>query len=370
MESIPIGLLVIDSKGEIITTNRSASEILGYTTDMLEGKGWGEIFFDTDNNVEFNQVIVDVIQEKKINLHRDTSYVRPTGETLQLSITTSFLRENGEIVGIVVLMDDVTELHRFHEREKAILEEKSRIQHERAEGLKKLALAVAHQIRNPIMSIGGFAMRMLKKPDKKDQDTVYLQNILKGANRLEDIVQAVRDYTDLPPVEPIKIPVSEILEKAQRRLRKKAVEFSKKVNWDIQIQPAEVFIDPELFERALDEVLLNALESFAGDQGRINMIVYQDIKGACIEISDTGVGISEQDKPYIFDPFFSTKAMGVGMGLCKAQRIIVEHRGEITINSSLEKGTKVTIRLPGREAGKLKDGRNDDGDIGRKNRQY
>ncbi len=91
---------MIDSKGEIITTNRSVSEILGYATDMLEGKGWGEIFFDTDNNVEFNQVIVDVIQEKKINLHRDTSYVRPTGETLQLSITTSFLRENGEIVGI------------------------------------------------------------------------------------------------------------------------------------------------------------------------------------------------------------------------------------------------------------------------------
>ena len=58
------------------------------------------------------------------------------------------------------------------------------------------------------------------------------------------------------------------------------------------------------------------------------------------------------------------------MGLCKAQRIIVEHRGEITINSSPEKGTKVTIRLPGQEAGKLKDGRNDDGDIGRKNRQY
>ncbi len=82
LESVPVGLLVIDPQGEIVTTNRAASEI-------LKGKGWGELFFDNDHNIDFNQVILDVIQEKRVNLHRSVNYSGPTGETLRLSMTTS-----------------------------------------------------------------------------------------------------------------------------------------------------------------------------------------------------------------------------------------------------------------------------------------
>ena len=65
-----------------------------------------------------------------------------------------------------------------------------------------------------------------------------------------------------------------------------------------------------------------------------------------MKIKDSGIGISEQDRPYIFDPFFTTKAVGVGMGLCKVKRIISEHKGEITVEGNLGKGTKVRIQLP------------------------
>ena len=64
-----------------------------------------------------------------------------------------------------------------------------------------------------------------------------------------------------------------------------------------------------------------------------------------MEIQDSGTGISEEDRPYIFDPFFTTKAVGVGMGLCRVKRIISEHKGQLTVDSVLGKGTKVTIRL-------------------------
>jgi len=199
LESVPVGLLVIDPKGEIVTTNRAASEILGYSSEMLKGKGWGELFFDNDQNIDFNQVILDVIQEKRVNLHRSVNYSRPTGETLRLSITTSFLKENEEVAGIVVLMDDITEIDRVRRRERAILEEKNRIQRQRAEGLQKLSLAVAHQIRNPVTSIGGFSMRILKTLDENNPSTDYVHNILTGTKRLEDIVKAVNDYADLSP---------------------------------------------------------------------------------------------------------------------------------------------------------------------------
>ena len=343
---MPIGLLVIDSQGEIVTINRAACEILGYTSDTFRGKGWGEIFFEADKNVEFNQVIIEVILEKQVNLHRDVSYIRPTGETLRLSINTSFLQENDEIVGLVVLLDDVTELHELHEREKAILEEKNLAQRERTESLKKLALAVAHQIRNPVTSIGGFAARLLNKSDKKGGNAVYLRNILSGTKRLEAIVQGVMDYTEISPDSPVKVPISGVLGKAQARLTEKAIELSKQVNWNVKIEPIEVLIDPELFAQALDEILLNCVEAFTGDHGTVDIIAFRNGNGTYIEISGTGTGISEQDMPYIFDPFFTTKAVGVGMGLCKAQRIITEHKGDLTVSSSPGKGTKVTVHLP------------------------
>ena len=339
-------MLVIDSQGEIVTINRAACEILGYTGDTFRGKGWGEIFFEADKNVEFNQVIIEVILEKQVNLHRDVSYIRPTGETLRLSINTSFLQENDEIVGLVVLLDDVTELHGLHEREKAILEEKNRAQRERTESLKKLALAVAHQIRNPVTSIGGFATRLLNKSDKKDGNAVYLRNILSGTKRLEAIVQGVMDYTEISPASPVKVPILRTLGKAQARLTEKAAELSKQVNWNVKIEPIEVLIDPELFAQALDEILLNCVEAFTDDHGTVDIIAFRNGNGTHIEISGTGTGISEQDMPYIFDPFFTTKAVGVGMGLCKAQRIITEHKGELTVSSSTGKGTKVTVHLP------------------------
>ena len=346
-ESLPLGLIVIDSQGEIVIANQAASRILGYPSEMFKGKGWGDLFIDRYKNIDFNQVLLDVIRERRINLHRSVSYSRPTGETLQLSITTSFLKEDEEIAGIVVLIDDVTEIHHLRLREKAALEEKNRLQQQRAEGLKNFSLAVAHQIRNPVASIGGFAMRGLKQLDENHSITVYLNHILGESGRLEAIVRAVNNYANIPPPALTKVSIARILKEAQTRLTQKAIALSKKINWTVRVDTSEATVDPVLFAQALDEVLLNSLESFDGDQGSIEMAVSVDRGRVHLEITDSGTGILEQDEPYIFDPFFTTKAVGVGTGLCKVEKIIVEHTGIVTVESRPEKGTKVTIQWPG-----------------------
>ena len=345
-ESLPVGLIAIDPGGEVITINRAASEMLGYPLDAFEGKRWGDLFFDDEKNTSFNQIIIDIVQERRVNLKRSVSYVTPAGKILQLSITGSFLRENEEIAGIVVLINDVTELHQAHAIEKTVLEEKSALQHERAESIKNLAEGVAHQIRNPVTAIGGFSMRILNKLDQDDPNRAYLEAILKGTKRLEDVVTAVSSYTKLLQIEPKKVAISEVLEKAKAGLSRREAELSKKIEWTIQSEPIEVMIDPGLFTHALNELFLNALEFCKEDQVSIEVSVFEDANRVNVEIKDSGTGISEQDKPYIFDPFFTTKAVGVGMGLCKVKRIISEHKGEITVESSLGKGTQVRIRLP------------------------
>ena len=349
LDSLPVGLMVIDPGGEVININRAASEILGYSLDAFEGKGWGDLFFDNEKNTDFNQIIIDIIRERKVNLKRSVSYVRSDEKILQLSITGSFLREYEEIAGIVVLINDVTELHQAHKHEKIVLEEKSALQHERAESIKNLAEAVAHQIRNPVTAIGGFSMRILNKLDQNDPNRGYLETILAGTKRLEDVVTAVGHYTKLMQIKPKRAAISEVLEKAQAGLASKETELSREIKWTVQSDPIEVMIDPGLFTHALNELFLNALEFCKEDEIAIEVYVFEDANRVNVEIQDSGTGISEEDRPYIFDPFFTTKAVGVGMGLCRVKRIISEHKGVIAVDGSLAKGgTKVVIRLPRR----------------------
>jgi len=341
-----VGLLVINPGGEIVTSNDAASQILGYACRMFEGKGWGDLFLEDSRNQAFNQVILDVIQEKKVNLHRRVPYVQPGGKTLQLSITGSFLKENEQIAGIVLILHDVTEIQLLHDREKRVLREKHRLERERAEGLMRLAMAIAHQIRNPVMSIGGFATRILSKIDENSLIGAYLKNILSDAERLEAIVKVVSEYTRIPAAKPVKVPLSDIFEKEIARLQTKAAELSKRITWSLELSMVEFSVDPVLFRRAIYEVLLNAMEFLESDEGSVEIFLLEEDNGLLMEIIDNGAGIAEKDMPYVFDPFFTTKAVGVGMGLCLVRRIIGEHGGDVRIDSEPGKGAKVIMRFP------------------------
>jgi PAS domain S-box-containing protein len=346
LESMSIGLMVIDDQGEIIATNEAAASSLGYGQEVLRSKGWAELFFEREENEDFNQVIIDVIMMQTINLHQKVPYVKPNGQEVQLAITTSYLRDNQDTIGIVMLFDDITELHRLHENEKRSLEERNRLQQERVEGLNHFATSVAHQIRNPLMSMGGFANRLLKNIDKDQRQMAYLEPILSGIKRLEDIVGAVEDYTSISHLERTSVLIDEIVDQVRSDLDIRAAALNKRIDWSIQLSVKEVSLDCPSFVQALTELLLNALESFTGQEGHMEIVAKKEDGSMIFEISDSGPGIKEEDQSFIFDPFFTTKAVGVGMGLCKAQRIISEHEGRIHIKSAPGMGTKVTIELP------------------------
>ncbi len=105
-------------------------------------------------------------------------------------------------------------------------------------------------------------------------------------------------------------------------------------------------MDYSHFIQAINAILTNSLESFAGQEGRIEILAKKEHQLLIVEISDSGAGIKDEDLPFIFDPFFTTKAIGVGMGLCKAQRIIAEYHGKIHVESETGTGTKVSITIP------------------------
>jgi anti-anti-sigma factor len=345
-ESLPVGLLVIDPDGEIILTNPAASAILGHPGETMLGKGWAELFLDSEKNDLFNQVLLDVVLEEKLNLHRTVPYVRPNQEMLQLAITTSFIRRDRKLIGIVVLINDVTEIHRMHLHEVAILEEKNRLQRERTESLHKLAMAVAHQLRNPTTAIGGFAAILLKKMGPGATAGKYLENILSCTKRLEAVVRGVHDYASLPSPSPSRVSLGELCEPLQQYVARKEAELSRQVSLTIDAENIGADIDAGLFTEALNEIVDNALEAMPHNGGNIQVHLSQKEGALFIEIQDNGRGITEEDLPYVFDPFFTTKAVGVGMGLCRAKRIIAEHHGTLRMESLPGQGTKVQIQMP------------------------
>ena len=346
MENMSIGLAVINTAGEIIAANTAAETILGFTREDLKTKGWVELFFDTTDNIAFNQFIVDVIEYQKLNQIRETPYTKPDGKRLYLSITSSFIHDRGKPVGVIMLFDDVTEVRELHERERRILEERNRLHRERIESLNHFASSIAHQLRNPLVTIGGFAQRMFRANAPECPDSANAEFILTEVKRLETIVKVVEEYTALSHVEIQSAALSEIIEPLRRDIDSLATSRKKTIRWDIELNINTVFVDPFYFSRALREILVNSLEAFGKEAGMITIKAENADDDVILEIADTGRGIDPDDIPYAFDPFFTTKVTNIGMGLSTAQRIISEHHGKLVIDGEPGVGTRVTITIP------------------------
>ncbi len=346
IESMSIGLVVINTAGEILATNTAAETILGFTMEELKVRGWAELFFDNADNIAFNQFIVDVIEHQKLNQIREAPYTKPDGERLYLSINSSFIHEREKPVGVVMLFNNVTEVRELNERERRILEERNRLHRERVESLNHFATSIAHQLRNPLVTIGGFAKRMYKAKDPECQETIKAEFILKEVKRLEAIVKVVEEFTALSGVEMKSTNLNKLIESLFKDIDPLASSQKKTIQWDIALNVTMVFVDPFYFSRAVREILVNSLESFKKEAGTITIRAVHSDGYFILKIADTGKGIKKDDISYVFDPFFTTKVTNIGMGLTIAQRIISEHQGNIEITSEPDTGTRVTITLP------------------------
>ncbi|WP_319581996.1 hybrid sensor histidine kinase/response regulator [uncultured Pseudodesulfovibrio sp.] len=242
-------------------------------------------------------------------------------------------------------------------------------QKERVESLKHFADAMAHQIRNPVMSIGGIAGLMLRKTPEDSPLTSYAEAVREDSLRLESLVGVISEYVSLT-AEPFKeVSVNGLLEAALNKARSHADASGQGLEVDSGLQSALVKVDERIMITAMAEIIINAME-FAGTEGAnltirggVGMFVEElgeaGLTGPAVgrygvRISDDGPGIDREVLPYVTDPFYTTKAQGVGMGLTKVKRVISdEHGGTLLIQSPAESsgnpdrpGTSVTFDLP------------------------
>lgn len=331
-ESISDMVYFVSKEYVIKSVNKAVGRRLGLEQSELIGKRCYEVFHG------MNEPFRKCPHHKTVLTKQSyiEEYEDPHMGGTFLASSSPIFDITGEFIGSVHVVRDVTELQ--HLREKLITAEKMA-------ALGEVAAKVAHEIRNPLVSVGGFAKRLEKKLYGNLKE--YAEIIVREVERLEHILREIlgfvkearlaREKTDLAAL------AEEVVKLMQSDMEDRGINLVREYG-----EPLEVFIDPHRVKEAIVNILTNAIQSLVGS-GSIHIRTYASGSSAVIEIEDTGKGIPEDEMPNIFNPFYTTKSSGTGLGLAITNRIVQEHNGRIEVDSAVDRGTVFRVFIPMKE---------------------
>ncbi|GAK56715.1 signal transduction histidine kinase, nitrogen specific, NtrB [Candidatus Vecturithrix granuli] len=333
VESMVNGLISLDNQGNIVTMNRQAHYILGLSqAESMEGKTLCEAMTIQDFD------LFAALRDGVPVLERQATCTNALGRALPLSLSASQLTDNeGEQLGAVLLFRDLSEVKALEDQVK---------RSERLASVGKLAAGVAHEIRNPLGALKGFLQYFQHKLALEDQEQTYFTVMTHEVDRLNTVISNLLDFAR--PKEPVFEPcdlaklLQHVLALVEGDLQAKQIHTSV----DIQAALPQIQVDQDQITQVVLNILLNAIHATeSGGTVSLRAEIYADTY-VDVTVSDTGKGISPEDLPQIFDPFFSTKKQGTGLGLAIAHTIIEQHGGTITVESTEGTGSTFRIQLP------------------------
>lgn len=312
----------------IKSANKAVSDRIGLPEQEIVGKKCYEVFHGTSEpwkpcphhkTVEMKKAFIEEMEDPR------------TGETF-LSSTSPIFDMSGGFLGTVHIVRDITEMKQIRERLAAA---------ERMAALGEVAAKVAHEIRNPLVSIGGFAQRLENKLEGNLRE--YATIISKEVKRLEDILRDILGFVREVRLSITSVDINDIVMNVLSLVESEVAERRIAVETEFGRVP-DVRVDPARIKEALLNIVNNSIQA-VGVQGKIMVRTYLSDGEATVEISDSGEGIAEKDLPFIFDPFYTTKPTGTGLGLAITRRIIEEHGGRLEVKSKLGEGTTIRVFL-------------------------
>jgi two-component system sensor histidine kinase HydH len=223
--------------------------------------------------------------------------------------------------------------------------QKKLIRSERSAAMANLVQGVAHEVRNPIMSIGGFATRMKADLDKNSKLQKYLNIILSETSRLEKLVRDVKELAGMQTVNLQPTNVKDILSKVIKDFSPTISRQSIRLETVVEEELPTINLDEAQISRALKNLIMNSIEALP-EAGTLKLKVHAVDSYIRIIVEDFGVGIDEDKIDSVLDPFVTSKTTGAGLGLTMVYQIVMNHQGEIDIRSRGGEGTIVTLELP------------------------
>lgn len=328
---LPVGLIATDQAGRITFFNSAAETITGSSAEKLKGHRADDFLpaqlCGLKPSLDQGETVTD----------RETECTFADGRSVPLSISaTRIINDVGRFLGQVLILRDLTEVRR--------LEADVRRQDKLA-ALGKLAAGVAHEIRNPLSSIKGlatfFADQFSDGSEAKTAAGVMIQEV----DRLNRAVSELMDIAHPTDLNRQPTDLAALLTRSIQLVNQDAANQNVRVDLELADHICPVRIDPDRFNQCLLNLYLNGIQAMTGGGTLRVACDMEDHRYARIRISDTGPGIAADHLGRIFDPYFTTKKNGTGLGLAVVHKIIDAHRAHLTVDSAPGKGTTMTIRL-------------------------
>ncbi|MDD5474930.1 MAG: ATP-binding protein [Syntrophales bacterium] len=335
VEHIPIGIIATDNSAVITSCNRVAESILQIPASRVMGQSAREVLPPALTD------LLDRLRGTITMIEEEVDFPLPDNRTVPLDIISTILMEQGSAIGFVMLIRDLTEVNRL----------KKEIDRSRnLASLGRLAAGVAHEIRNPLSSIKGFATYFRERYRNVPEDTKTADIMISEVDRLNRVISQLLDLSRPIRVQGSTVSILRLVRDSLGMIETRAREQGITIEADLPTKDRTVHVDADGLKQALLNLYINSVESMPGG-GKIRVAVeYVGYSGIELSVSDDGCGIRSADLPKIFDPYYTTKPSGTGLGLAIVHKIVEAHGGELQVKSEQGRGSTffftITPTLP------------------------
>jgi two-component system nitrogen regulation sensor histidine kinase NtrY len=331
LKNVSAGVITLDAGGFISTMNKSAEKMLNLKSEDIIKKSYKKIL--SGEMLDLAEEVMEQLKTSRNDAVRLPLKLAIDGRPMSFLMHINALKDDmGQHMGIVMVFDDLTEL------EKA----------QRMAAWREVARRIAHEVKNPLTPISLSAQRLKRKYSDQINQPVFdecTQTITDHVELIRNLVDEFSLFARFPTANPKPCDLPPIIEETLALYK----EGHKKINFNFNITEdiPRLNLDRQQIKQAMINLVDNAIGSIR-NEGNILIILTHDpiLKIVRLEVADDGVGISDIDKTRLFEPYFSTKKAGMGLGLTIVSSIITDHNGMIRVQDNKPKGAKFVIDLP------------------------
>lgn len=336
IDNVQSAIITIDSSGKITSFNHQASYIFGIDAAMILHKNISDL--DNENMKPIAELLRKGLEEDLIYIKHIIKIKNNRGIELPIMINTSLQKdESGKLLGVIGVFRSVEEVKQLEE---SVLRAKN------LEALGSLSAGMAHEIRNPLTSIKGYAQFIKTELEVDSELYNDISVIISEVDRLNNIIDRFLAFAKPGDLNLEYCDINKIIGVVINLINRDNLMKNIALKTELEKLPCTK-ADFDQIEQVLLNICINAIQAMPqGGTLSINTKYKKSYETIEIEIADTGEGISTENQDKIFEPFFTTKEKGTGLGLAICSRIVENHKGVIEVNSTSKAGTIFIIKLP------------------------
>jgi two-component system sensor histidine kinase AtoS len=335
LSSMTNGLVTIDMEKRIVTLNEAAERILARKRAEIVGLPVDRVFGDRH---PLHTMMAETLTRGE-GVFRSEMDLKRGDEVLWLTASTSLLVDGeGKKIGGMVVFEDITEIKALEERLR---------QADRLAALGTLSAGLAHEIKNPLSAIKTFVQLLPKKSESPSFMEKFNMTVPREIDRInllvEDLLELtrkrVRPFVNLN----VNQMILQVIDLHEEEMAKRRITIEDRLERDLP----PIQGDSERLHRAFSNIVINAIQAMPNG-GKLSISSEQSQSPSVVKITyrDTGIGMDEETSKNLFNPFFTTKDKGSGLGMALTHKIIEDHRGTIEVMSEKGVGTTFIVRLP------------------------